>query len=273
MHPALIPFPLAFLIGAFIAHVLSVVLKRPDLWTTGGYLTIAGVVTALVAAVPGFLDYLFTVPPESSGKRRATKHLLVMLAVVVLFGVSLAFRGSSNTVAPTLLLVLQGAGTALLFIGGWLGGVLVSRNQISVDHRYANAGKWTEERLSMSGSSLVVARHDELDVDQMKLLHVGGRRIVLARTEQGYAAFDDHCTHRGASLADGAMICAVVQCPWHGSQFDVYTGAVKAGPAKQPIMTYKVDVRGPDVLLYLAPHKPGVPVNERVESEPGPVTR
>jgi nitrite reductase/ring-hydroxylating ferredoxin subunit len=36
------------------------------------------------------------------------------------------------------------------------------------------------------------------------------------------------------------MICGTVQCPWHGSQFSVSDGTVKAGPAKMPIVTYKL---------------------------------
>jgi nitrite reductase/ring-hydroxylating ferredoxin subunit len=36
------------------------------------------------------------------------------------------------------------------------------------------------------------------------------------------------------------MMCGRVQCPWHGSQFDVHTGEVTAGPAKQNIETYDV---------------------------------
>src|SRR5690606_32302832 len=85
-----------------------------------------------------------------------------------------------------------------------------------------------------------VATTDELKVNQMKLVHLNNSRIVISRTENGYAAFDDHCTHRGGSLAGGAMICNTVQCPWHGSQFDVRTGMVKAGPAKESIKTYPV---------------------------------
>ena len=273
-HPALIPFPFAFLTGAFVAHAVGVVFNQPSFWTTGGYLTIAGVAMALVAAIPGFLDYFYSVPPESSGKRRATKHMLAMLTVVVLFGLSLALRNGTNTIAPTLVLVLQGVGTGLLLIGAWLGGTLVSRNQIGVDHRYANAGKWKEERLQTSGApTLVVARNDELQIDQMKLLHVDGRRIVLARTDAGYAAFDDHCTHRGASLADGAMICGTVQCPWHGSQFDAHTGAVKAGPAKTGIGVYEVEVKGPDVVLHVEARPARARTTAPAEPAPGPVAR
>jgi nitrite reductase/ring-hydroxylating ferredoxin subunit len=39
------------------------------------------------------------------------------------------------------------------------------------------------------------------------------------------------------------MVCGTVQCPWHGSQFDVRSGAVKAGPAKESIGTYQVEER------------------------------
>jgi nitrite reductase/ring-hydroxylating ferredoxin subunit len=139
----------------------------------------------------------------------------------------------------------------LLAVGGWMGGILVSRNQISVDHRYADAGKWNETTIdAASPEPFEVAKDDELNVNQMKLVRVGDRRIVLARSEDGYFAFDDRCTHRGGSLAGGTMICRIVQCPWHGSQFDVKTGTVKAGPAKQSIPTYRVTER--DGAIYVA---------------------
>jgi nitrite reductase/ring-hydroxylating ferredoxin subunit len=93
---------------------------------------------------------------------------------------------------------------------------------------------------------------DELGVDQMKLLRIGQRRIVLGRTEEGYVAFDDRCTHKGGTLADGTLMCGMVQCPWRGSQFDVHTGAVKHGPAKQAIATYGVGRRDGRLLLHLS---------------------
>ena len=94
-----------------------------------------------------------------------------------------------------------------------------------------------------TGPRIDVAAVDELEVDQMKLLRIGADRIVLARTEKGYVAFDDRCTHKGGSLADGALVCGTVQCPWHGSQFDVASGEVKKPPAKNPIRIYPVEER------------------------------
>lgn len=249
-HPMLVPFPLAFLTGAFLFDAAGWLTRTPAWWTTGGHLALLGIITALLAAIPGLIDYLHTVPPRSSGKARATKHMLANLSSVILFAIAWLVRGTPSQGPGVTVLVLEGVGLAVLMLGGYLGGTLVTRNLIGVDHRYAHAGKWKEERIGKTGDGAVtVAARDELKVDQMKLLLVGGRRIVLARTEQGYVAFDDRCTHRGGSLAGGVMICGTVQCLWHGSQFDVRTGAVKAGPARERIRTYRVTEVGDEIKL------------------------
>ncbi len=252
VHPALVHFPLAFLVGAFGFDLASRLFANPTLWLTGERLAVLGVITALLAAIPGFLDYFWTVPPKSSGKRRATWHMVLNLLVVALYAMAILLRWGNEPVPVGGILALEGVATALLLVSGYLGGVLVTRNQIGVDHRYAEAGRWKEASPEPSASGeLVVARSGELAVDQMKLLRVSGRRIVLARTEDGYAAFDDRCTHRGGSLADGVIISGQVQCPWHGSQFDCRTGAVVNGPARERIGTYFVEERGGQVLLHL----------------------
>jgi uncharacterized membrane protein/nitrite reductase/ring-hydroxylating ferredoxin subunit len=252
IHPALIPFPFAFLTGAFAFDLAGQLADRPAWWTTGAHLALAGIATALLAAVPGFIDYVKTVPPNSTGKRRATKHMAVNLIAVGLIAIAWWVRGDATAEPGATILGLEGVGVALLAAGGWMGGTLVNRNQIGVDHRYAGAGKWRETSVpARPAGPIPVARADELAVNQMKLVRVGDRRLVLARTEHGYAAFDDHCTHRGGSLAGGALMCGTVQCPWHGSQFDVRTGTVTAGPAAQPIGTYRADVAGTDVVIVL----------------------
>jgi nitrite reductase/ring-hydroxylating ferredoxin subunit/uncharacterized membrane protein len=254
IHPALIPFPLAFLYGAFGFHLVGVLTERSELSRTGSLLAWVGIAAALVAAVPGFIDYRHTVPPNSTGKKRATRHMLANLTAVALFAVAAFLWARPAVASATPQLLLELAGIALLTAGGWMGGVLVARNQISVDHRYANAGKWRELRLMRADEWVEVARADELLANQMKLLLTPDDRIVLGRTENGWVAFGDHCTHRGGSLADGVMICGTVQCPWHGSQFDVNTGSVRAGPANAPIRTYAVEARGD--AIYLRMEKP-----------------
>jgi uncharacterized membrane protein/nitrite reductase/ring-hydroxylating ferredoxin subunit len=249
IHPILVAFPIAFFVGTFIFDILGVIYNNESLYGVAYYMQVCGIIGALLAAIPGAVDYFKTVPPNSSAKKRATKHALLNITNLVLFLIAWILKG--NNINPYVILVLELIGIILLAIAGWLGGTLVYRNQIGVDPRYANAGKWKEEEKDETKGQIEVASADELKTDQMKLIHVNDKRIVIARTEKGYVAFDDHCTHKGGSLAGGAMICETVQCPWHGSQFDVNTGAVKAGPAKEKINTYNVSETNGKVYLNL----------------------
>ena len=242
LHPILIAFPVAFGVGAPAFDLVGRLADWPTVWTAGAYLSVAAVVSGLVAGVPGFVDYRYTVPPNSSGKRRATWHMGVNLTALTLIALGWVFRDADTLRPGAGTILLEAAGLGLMSWGGWMGGTLVYRNQIGVDHRYARAGKWNEQQVEGRPGELVdVAAADELQVDQMKLLHVAGRRVVLVRTPDGYAACSDRCTHRGGSLAGGVSVDGVVSCPWHGSQFDVRTGAVRAGPADAPIRTCRVD--------------------------------
>lgn len=242
IHPMLIPFPFAFLFGSLGFDLLGRWTGRADWARTGRSLQTAGLVSALVAAAPGLLDYLYTVPPASSGKRRATQHLISNLSAVTLFAAARASRAEDDR-PTTASLVLGAVGAGLMSIGGWLGGTLVYRNEIGVDVRQAGAGKWRETTARLEpGQPVLAASSSELGEDQMKLIRLeDGRRIVLARLDTGYVAFDDHCPHRGGSLAGGTLVNGIVQCAWHGSQFDVRTGKVVQGPAEESIRTYAVE--------------------------------
>ena len=251
LHPILIAFPIAFLTGALIFDILAIFRDNSSFWQTGEYLLLAGIISTLVAAVPGMIDYVYTIPPESSAKKRGTRHAVLNVLHLIVFSIAYALRVTDESPSETLILGLEVLGVALMMAAGWLGGTLVHRNMISIDPRYANAGKWKEEHFQELSGPIRVATADELQVDQMKLLHLRDKRIVLARTESGYVAFDDRCTHRGGSLAGGAMICGTVQCPWHGSQFDCKTGKVKAGPATANISVYPVSERDGKVVLEL----------------------
>ena len=237
IHPMLIPFPFVFLSGGWGFRVAAAMSGNDDLKTVSKYLVPAGLVAGLVAAVPGLIDYLGSVPPQSSAKQRATKHALLNVTSLALFAAGwLAGRKRDNALP----LALHSIGTATLCAGGWMGGTLAYRNQIGVDHRYANAGKWQEEHVDAETPGAIERVAHNLEVNQMKLVRAGGRRVAVGRTGKGYVAFEDRCTHKGGPLSDGVLMCGTVQCPWHGSQFDVHTGEVKAGPAKKNIETYDV---------------------------------
>lgn len=252
IHQMLIPFPIGLMIGAFVSDLLGFIFNIPSLWHTGYYISAAGAVMGLVAGLPGFIDYTYSVPPDSSGFTRATNHLLVMVTTIILFSIAWLLRDGVNVKPGYITLILEFIGTVTISIGAWLGGTLVNRNFIGPDHRYAGSGKWSELTLNgKPGESIEVAKSDDLKVNQMKLLRINGERIVLARNETGYAAFHDRCTHRGGSLAGGVMICGTVQCLWHGSQFDTQTGVVRSGPAKESIKTFSVTEHNGKIMMKI----------------------
>jgi uncharacterized membrane protein/nitrite reductase/ring-hydroxylating ferredoxin subunit len=249
LHPILVGFPIAFFAGTIFFDILA--LLQPDIYIekTAFYLNIGGIATGLLAAVPGIIDYHYTVPPHSSAKKRATTHGLINVCVIILFALALILR-KDETTNKLIIICPETIGIFLLAISGWLGGTLVNRNQIGIDIRYADAGKWKEDYINTNEKIVAVATLDELKVNQMKLIHLNGKRIVIAKgDDNNYSAFEDHCSHRGGSLTAGSLICNTVQCPWHGSQFDIKSGNVVAGPAKAGIGIYKINVK--DNIVYL----------------------
>jgi uncharacterized membrane protein/nitrite reductase/ring-hydroxylating ferredoxin subunit len=254
IHPMLVAFPIAFLVGAPTFDIAGVLGDWPPAWTTGAFLSVAAVLSGLAAGVPGFIDYLYVIPPNSSAKNRAIQHMVVNVSALVLVAVGWAFRDWASLRPQTIALILEVAGLVMVTFGGWLGGTLAYRNQIGVDHRYANAGKWREQWIEgRPGEAVAIEGANELKAGHMMLLRIGNkdRRIVLARTAEGYAAFDDHCTHKGGTLAGGILACDTVTCPWHGSQFSVKDGSVRSGPAEKPIAMYRVEESGGRVRVVI----------------------
>jgi len=257
LHPMLVAFPIGLWVAAFIFDLVG--RNNPNLWAAGFYCVIGGCIGAVLAALPGALDWLTVVPPESSAKQRGLIHGGLNTLNLLLF-IYIAYRLGSPDVQPDpTTLALMAIGVVVLGISGWLGGTLVYRNQIGIDHRYAGSGKFKSR--TFENWSRPVCNQSELADGQMLLASVGSERVVVGRCSEGLFAFSDHCTHRGGPLSDGALVGCTVQCPWHGSQFDIRTGRVVAGPAQEKIQTRMIEIRGGEV--YVQPQRPA-----KEEAEP-----
>jgi uncharacterized protein YbjT (DUF2867 family)/nitrite reductase/ring-hydroxylating ferredoxin subunit len=68
--------------------------------------------------------------------------------------------------------------------------------------------------------------------------------VAVFSVEGGFCATQASCTHRQAPLSEGTVDGSTVTCPLHGAQFNIWTGAVLRGPAKDPLKTYRVTVEG-----------------------------
>jgi nitrite reductase/ring-hydroxylating ferredoxin subunit len=83
---------------------------------------------------------------------------------------------------------------------------------------------------------------------KMTRIDSNGESILVANVKGKFYAIRNICTHNGCSLSDGVLTGVQVQCPCHGSTFDVTTGSLVKGPAKKPEPSYKVTVRGDEIL-------------------------
>jgi len=97
-----------------------------------------------------------------------------------------------------------------------------------------------------------LCRLDETSDDEMYPFEVGSRRIVIYRVDGNIYATDNVCSHAFALLTDGWLEDGLVECPLHGAQFDVKTGAAVRGPADCPVETFETRVRDGMVEVRIA---------------------
>lgn len=98
-----------------------------------------------------------------------------------------------------------------------------------------------------------VAELADVAEGQLLSVDVDGEPVCLTRIEGSIYAFTDNCTHISGPLNQGGLTGCAVTCPWHGAQFDVRTGKVLRGPARQDLYTYTVKVADNAILIDLPP--------------------
>jgi nitrite reductase/ring-hydroxylating ferredoxin subunit len=79
---------------------------------------------------------------------------------------------------------------------------------------------------------------------QTYLVHLNGQDVAVYNIDGTFYATQAECTHEGGPLNEGKQESGTVTCPWHGSCFNIKTGAVVHGPARQPIQTFRVVIDG-----------------------------
>ncbi|MGH8947597.1 MAG: non-heme iron oxygenase ferredoxin subunit [Acidimicrobiia bacterium] len=90
---------------------------------------------------------------------------------------------------------------------------------------------------------------DTLPRDRGIRVTLGDDRIAMFRIGDEVFAVADLCSHAEASLAEGEVFDHEVECPRHGSAFDLRTGKPLALPATKPVATYEVVIE--DDVVYL----------------------
>ena len=94
-----------------------------------------------------------------------------------------------------------------------------------------------------------VADVGELSPGDMKVVEVGEEQVLVVNVDGNIYACDDICSHAYASLSEGDINGEEIECPLHGSAFNVVTGEVLTPPADENIRVFQVRIDGGDVLV------------------------
>lgn len=132
IHPMLITFPLGLLGMALIFDLIGIIGDREQFSHAADYMIAAGIITGLIAAVFGLIDWL-AIPAGTRAKRIGALHGLGNVAIVVLFAIAWLLRRDEPQDPDWLALVLEIIAVLGALVTGWLGGELVDRLGVGVD--------------------------------------------------------------------------------------------------------------------------------------------
>jgi nitrite reductase/ring-hydroxylating ferredoxin subunit len=94
-----------------------------------------------------------------------------------------------------------------------------------------------------------VAKVGDLDDEEAIRVEVNGKPVALYFVEGAYYATDDLCTHEDASLSEGYIDGATIECPLHQGVFCLKTGKALQAPAEKNVSILTVKVM--DSLIYI----------------------
>jgi nitrite reductase/ring-hydroxylating ferredoxin subunit/uncharacterized membrane protein len=213
-------------IGALTVSIVADLIGQP---IVADVALLIGVLAMVGAAVTGLADFTDL---DGTARNRATVHSVVMVASLVLYAVSLMIRSGSPT-DRLLPIVLALVAYGLLALGGSIGGDLVYLIGTNVNrHAWRGAGaKWI--RLDLGGLT-------DIPEGGPTKLKAGINDLVVIREGDRILAVHAQCAHAGGPLAEGSVVEGAIECPWHGSRFELANGHVVRGPAMYDQPAYDV---------------------------------
>jgi nitrite reductase/ring-hydroxylating ferredoxin subunit/uncharacterized membrane protein len=226
LHPALTDVPVGAWTSALVLDAVATVTGSEAADVAADGALAVGIAGALPAAVTGTADWRDLIGEE---RRIATVHALMNVVGLSLNVASLVQRRRGNRGMGR---ALSAAAMAISGTAAHLGGELSFGMGVRVNHTFGD-----------SQPSDFVAVADEADVtgDAMTTVTVDGASVLIARSQSGQlCAIANTCSHLGGPLGEGPRDGDVVACPWHGSKFDLCSGAVLEGPAVFPQPRYEV---------------------------------
>jgi nitrite reductase/ring-hydroxylating ferredoxin subunit len=214
-------------IGSFFSATLLDVLGGDEDGTAARRLIGVGLAAYGPTAVTGVNDWADSEIADPAIRRVGLVHAATNATAFTLYASSLAAR-RRGAHGRGKLLALAGAG--VLSAGGYLGAHMTFAQGVGPNQTAFDKGPddWTEVDAG------------ELADGKPKSVVVGETPVLLVRHRGHVHALHDRCSHRGCSLAGGELDGEVIQCPCHGSRFNLGDGGIERGPATVPQPVYEV---------------------------------
>ena len=144
IHPMLIAFPVTFYTTTMVAFLAYAITDNLTWWQIALRANVAGVITAAVAAVPGLIDWITGIPPNTPAKTTGRNHMLLNIASSTLFVINLIanrnhwtamrdLRDVTLAPEPAVALVLSILGVSCMLAAGFLGWKLVQTHHVGID--------------------------------------------------------------------------------------------------------------------------------------------
>lgn len=243
LHPVLTDVPLG---GWTVAMFLDWIWSRRKSKKINQAADVAisvGLVGAASAALAGFTDWQHL---NGQNRRLGFFHACLNLAVTSLFGASLLMRKKGSRPTGK---VLSSLGYGLLIASAYLGGDLVYRKKVGMNHAPL------QQNLPHDFVDIMAAA--DLPENELRQVSVENTPVVIVRRGDNVYALANTCAHLGGPLAEGRLTDQItVICPWHGSEYKLESGKLVHGPSafSEPcfearILNGRVEVRAPKTVL------------------------
>jgi nitrite reductase/ring-hydroxylating ferredoxin subunit/uncharacterized membrane protein len=214
-------------IGALTVSVIADLIGQP---LVSDVAMLLGVLALVAAAVTGLADYTEV---DGTARNRATVHGTLMVVTLALYAISLLIR-SGNPPDRLVAIVLAVAAYLLLALAAAIGGDLVYLIGTNVNrHAWRGAGtKWV---------ALELGGLPDIPQGGPTKVRAGINDLVVVREGDRILALHAQCAHAGGPLPDGTLVGGDrIECPWHGSRFELSNGHVARGPAMYDQPAYEV---------------------------------
>jgi nitrite reductase/ring-hydroxylating ferredoxin subunit/uncharacterized membrane protein len=237
LHPVVTDIPVGAWTTALVLDLTCMAGAKPGFRDAADAAVGVGLAGAAVSAITGLADWKDI---KGKDRRLGLVHATLNTVVATLYTGSLIARRNR---ARGLGQALGIAGWSLMLVSAWIGGELVYKYRDGVDQssQIEPPDDWTE-----------LMPESDLAENQLRRAEAKGAKILLLRRGNRIFAIGETCSHRGGPLSEGKLDGDCVECPWHGSVFNLNDGTVEHGPATHSQPRYDVRVRDGRIEVKLA---------------------